>query len=209
VLSDGYLANGSEPWLIPDADKLPKIEAKFAVNPEGFAPYQRDDKTLSRPWAIPGTPGLEHRIGGLEKEHITGNVSYDPENHEFMVRMRQSKIDGIAEDIPPAVVEGDEKGDLLVVGWGGTYGAIRTAVEKKRSEGKSVSHLHLRHLNPFPKNLGEILYNYKSVVVAELNLGQLAKLLRAKYLVPAKSITKIQGLPFRAADLETSIEELL
>jgi len=209
VLSDGYLANGAEPWLIPDVASLPDISPAFRKDPEGFHPYLRDEKTLSRPWAIPGTPGLEHRIGGLEKQHITGNVSYDPENHEFMVRMRQAKIDGIAGDIPAAAVEGDPKGELLVVGWGGTYGAIRTAVERRREAGKPVSHLHLTYLNPFQNNLGEILYNFRQVLVPELNLGQLSRLLRAKYLIPAVSLNKIQGLPFRAAEIEKKIDELL
>ncbi|HLF14256.1 MAG TPA: 2-oxoacid:acceptor oxidoreductase subunit alpha [Bacteroidota bacterium] len=209
VLSDGYLANGAEPWLIPPADSLPDIRPAFRTDPKDFHPYSRDEKTLSRPWAIPGTPGLEHRIGGLEKQHISGNVSYDPENHEFMVRMRQAKIDGIAEDLPPAVVEGDRKGDLVVVGWGGSYGAIRTAVESRRAAGKSVSHLHLTYLNPFQKNLGEILYSFKQVLVPELNLGQLSKILRSKFLVPAISLNKIQGLPFQAAEIEKKIDELL
>lgn len=208
-LSDGYLANGAEPWLIPDVKSLPDISPKFRTDPSGFQPYSRDEKTLARPWAIPGTPGLEHRIGGLEKQHITGNVSYDPENHEFMVKMRQAKVDRIADDIPPAVVEGQEKGDLLVVGWGGTYGAIRTAVESKRKEGKSVSHLHLKYLNPFQSNLGQILYNFKNILVPEINLGQLSKMLRSKYLIPAVSLNKIQGLPFKASEIEKKIDELL
>ena len=208
-LSDGYLANGSEPWLIPSVNSLPDISPKFRTDPEGFHPYLRDEATLARPWAIPGTPGLEHRIGGLEKEHITGNVSYDPENHEFMVNLRQEKVDRIANDIPLAEVDGDEKGGLLVVGWGGTYGAIRTAVENKRREGRNVSHLHLRYLNPFQRNVGEILYNFKTVLVPELNLGQLAKLLRAKYLVPAITLSKVQGLPFKATEIEKKIDELL
>ncbi len=208
-LSDGYLANGAEPWLIPDVKSLPDISRKFRTEAEGFFPYLRDEKTLSRPWAIPGTPGLEHRIGGLEKQHITGNVSYDPENHEFMVKMRQAKVDRIAEDLPPAVVEGDQKGDLLVVGWGGTYGSIRSAVETKRREGKSVSHLHLKYLNPFQKNIGEILYNFKNVLVPELNLGQLSKLLRSKYLVPVMTLNKVQGLPFKAMEIENKIDEIL
>ena len=208
-LSDGYLANGAEPWLIPDVNSLADIPVKFRTEVEGFYPYLRDEKTLARPWAIPGTPGLEHRIGGLEKQHITGNVSYDPENHEFMIKMRQQKVDQIADDLPLAKVEGDEKGDLLVVGWGGTYGAIRTAVENKRREGKSVSHLHLKYVNPFQKNIGEILYNFKNVLIPELNLGQLAKLLRAKYLVPAISLNKMQGLPFKSIEIEKKIDELL
>ncbi len=208
-LSDGYLANGAEPWLIPPVDLLPDISPTFRTDPNGFFPYLRDEKTLSRPWAIPGTPGLEHRIGGLEKEHITGNVSYDTENHEFMVRMRQAKVDRIAEDIPLAKVEGDEKGDLLVLGWGGTYGAIRTAVEAKRKEGKSVSHLHLKYINPLQKNLGEILYNFKQILIPELNLGQLSKIIRSKYLLPTISLNKIQGLPFKSIEIETKIDELL
>lgn len=208
-LSDGYLANGAEPWMIPSVDSLPDISPTFRTDPEGFFPYLRDEKTLSRPWAIPGTPGLEHRIGGLEKQHITGNVSYDPENHELMVKMRQAKIDGIADDIPLAQVEGDTKGDLLVIGWGGTYGSIRTAVEAKRREGKSVSHLHLRYINPFQKNVGEILYNFKNILIPELNLGQLSKLLRAKYLVPAITMSKVQGLSFKSSEIEEKIDEIL
>lgn len=208
-LSDGYLANGAEPWLIPNPSSLPDISPKFRTDPDGFYPYLRDEKTLARPWAIPGTPGLEHRIGGLEKQHITGNVSYDPENHEFMVKMRQAKVEGIADDIPLAEVDGDSKGDVLVVGWGGTYGAIKTAVENKRREGKSVSHLHLKYLNPFQKNVGEILYNFKTILVPELNLGQLSKLLRSKYLVPAISLCKVQGLPFKSVEIEKKIDELL
>ncbi len=208
-LSDGYLANGAEPWLIPPVSSLPDISRSFRTDAEGFFPYSRDEKTLSRPWAIPGTPGLEHRIGGLEKQHITGDVSYDADNHEFMVRMRQAKIDGIADDIPPAKVDGAEKGDLLVVGWGGTYGAIRTAVENKRREGKSVYHLHLKYLNPLQKNLGDILYNFKNVLVPELNLGQLSKLLRAQYLLPTVGLNKVQGLPFKASEIEMKIDEIL
>jgi 2-oxoglutarate ferredoxin oxidoreductase subunit alpha len=209
LLTDGYLANGAEPWLIPLVNSLPDIGPTFHTDPEGFFPYSRDEKTLARPWAIPGTPGLEHRIGGLEKQHITGNVSYDPENHEFMVRMRQAKVDRIVEDIPPATIDGDAKGDVLVVGWGGTYGAIRTAVEVKRREGKSVSHLHIQYLNPFPKNLGELLYNFKTVLIPELNLGQLSKIIRAKYLIPTISLTKIQGLPFKSIEIEKKIDELI
>ncbi len=208
-LSDGYLANGAEPWLIPLVSSLPEIPVKFRTEVEGFFPYLRDEKTLARPWAIPGTPGLEHRIGGLEKQHITGNVSYDAENHEFMVRMRQSKVEGIANDLPPATVDGDKEGDVLVVGWGGTYGSIRSAVEAKRKEGKSVSHLHLRYLFPFQNNIGELLYNFKKILVPEINLGQLSKLLRAKYLLPVVSQTKVQGLPFRSDEIEHKIDELL
>jgi len=208
-LSDGYLANGAEPWMIPDVNSLPDLTPEFRTNPDGFYPYLRDEKTLARPWALPGFPGLEHRIGGLEKQHITGNVSYDPENHEFMVKIRAEKIERIANDIPPAEVEGDPEGELLVVGWGSTYGAIKSAVEKKRNEGKSVSMLHLRYLNPLQKNVGEILYRFKHILVPEMNLGQLAKILRAKYLVPAITLSKVQGLPFRAIEIEKKIDELL
>ncbi|MBF8247616.1 MAG: korA, partial [Bacteroidetes bacterium] len=208
-LSDGYLGNGSEPWLIPDFSKLPDISPTFRTEKEGFLPYLRDEATLSRPWAIPGTPGLEHRIGGLEKQHLTGNVNYEPPNHEFMVKLRTEKVERIANDIPLAEVEGDKKGDLLVVGWGSTYGAIRTAVTKLRQEKKSVSHLHLKHLNPLPKNVGEILYNFKHILVPEMNLGQLVKVLRAKYLVPALSVNKVQGLPFKASEIEDKIVEIL
>jgi len=208
-LSDGYLANGAEPWAIPDVHSLPDITPTFRTEAEGFHPYLRDEKTLSRPWAIPGFPGLEHRVGGLEKQHITGNVSYDPENHEFMVKIRQEKIDRITNDIPPATVEGDHEGDLLVVGWGSTYGAIKTAVDRKRGEGKSVSMLHLRYINPLQRNVGEILYKFKNVLIPELNLGQLAKILRAKYLVPTVTLSKVQGLPFKASEIEKKIDELL
>jgi len=208
-LSDGYLGNGSEPWLIPDFSKLPDISPTFRTEKDGFLPYLRDEATLSRPWAIPGTPGLEHRIGGLEKQHLSGNVNYEPENHEFMVKLRTEKVERIANDIPLAEVEGDKKGDLLVVGWGSTYGAIRTAVMRLRQNKKSVSHLHLKHLNPLPKNVGEILYNFKHILVPEMNLGQLVKVLRAKYLVPAFSVNKIQGLPFKASEIENKIVEIL
>jgi 2-oxoglutarate ferredoxin oxidoreductase subunit alpha len=209
LLTDGYLGNGSEPWLIPEYDKLPDISYPFTTNPEGFQPYARNEQTLSRPWAIPGTPGLEHRIGGLEKENITGNVSYDPENHDLMNHLRTEKIERIANDIPLAHVEGDPQGDVLVVGWGGTYGAIRTAVTSQREKGHSVSHLHLRYLNPLPKNLGDVLSKFKRILVPEINLGQLVKVLRAKYLVPATGFNRVRGLPFRSVELETEIEEIL
>ncbi|OGU18499.1 MAG: 2-oxoglutarate ferredoxin oxidoreductase subunit alpha [Ignavibacteria bacterium GWA2_55_25] len=208
-LSDGYLGNGSEPWLIPDYNALPEIAPKFRTEKEGFFPYSRDEQTLSRPWAIPGTPGLEHRIGGLEKQHITGNVNYEPLNHEFMIKMRAEKVERIANEIPLAEVEGDSQGDLLVVGWGGTYGSIKSAVAHHRQKGNSVSHLHLRWLNPMPRNVGEILYKFKHILVPELNLGQLVKVLRAKYLVPAVGLNKIQGLPFKSVEIENKIEEIL
>jgi 2-oxoglutarate ferredoxin oxidoreductase subunit alpha len=209
LLTDGYLGNGSEPWLIPDLDELPDISPQFVTSPEGFQPYSRDDATLSRPWAIPGTPGLEHRIGGLEKQNVTGNVSYDPENHDLMIRLRAEKIERIANDIPLAEVEGNPEGDLLVVGWGGTYGAIKSAVTRQRQKGHSVSHLHLRYLNPMPKNVGEVLGRFKRVLVPEINLGQLIKVLRSKYLVPAIGFNRVRGLPFRSVELEKEIEEIL
>ena len=208
-LTDGYLGNGSEPWLIPSFDKLPDISPKFRTDPNGFMPYLRDEKTLARPYAIPGTPGLEHRIGGLEKQNITGNVNYEPENHEFMVKLRAEKVERIANDIPLAKVEGDPKGEMLLVGWGGTYGAIKTAAINLRARGVNVSHLHLRHLNPMAKNVGEILYNFKQILVPELNMGQLVKVLRSKYLVPAIGLNKIQGQPFKSTEIEKKVEEML
>ncbi len=209
LLTDGYLANGSEPWMIPSMGSLPDISVPFRTEKDGFLPYSRDEKTLTRPWAIPGTPGLEHRIGGLEKAHLTGNVSYDPKNHEFMVRLRTEKVERIADDIPDAVVEGAPTGDVLVVGWGGTYGAIKSAVTKMQARGQKVSQMHVKHLNPMPKNVGDVLKNFRHVLVPELNLGQLLKVLRSKYLVPAVGLDKIQGLPFRSIEIETKIEELL
>ncbi|HTY09709.1 MAG TPA: 2-oxoacid:acceptor oxidoreductase subunit alpha [Bacteroidota bacterium] len=209
VLSDGYLGNGSEPWKLPNLADIPDISPKFRTDPNNYLPYLRNETTLAREWAIPGTPGLEHRIGGLEKQDKTGNVNYEPENHDKMVRLRAEKVERIANDIPLATVDGDEKGDLLVVGWGGTYGAIRSAVEAARAHGKSVSHLHLRHLNPLPKNVGEILYSFKHVLVPEINLGQLIKVLRSKYLVPAVGLNKVQGLPFKSSEIEAKIEEIL
>ena len=209
LLTDGYIANGSEPWLIPEVKDLKDISVKFRTDPDNYMPYLRDDVTLSREWAIPGTPGLEHRIGGLEKQDKTGNINYEPENHDKMIKLRASKIERIANDIPPAKVEGDEKGDILVVGWGGTYGTIKTAVERKRKEGKSVSHLHLHYINPLPKNVGEILSQFKYVLVPEINLGQLIKILRDKFLVPAIGLNKVQGLPFRSIEIEQKIDEIL
>lgn len=209
LLTDGYIANGSEPWLIPNVKDLPDISPKFRTDPNNYLPYLRDDITLSREWAIPGTPGLEHRIGGLEKQDKTGNINYEPENHDLMIKLRSEKVERIANDIPLAMVEGDEKGDLLVIGWGGTYGTIKTAVQHKRAQGKSVSHLHLRYINPLQKNVGEILYNFKHILVPEINLGQLIKILRSKFLVPAVGLNKIQGLPFKASEIEQKIDEIL
>ena len=208
-LSDGYLANGAEPWAIPAMEDLPKIEIKLAKDPSGFMPYARDEQTLARPYAIPGTPGLEHRIGGIEKQHLTGNVNYEPENHHFMVMLRQEKVNRAAQDIPPVEVFGDRTGKVLVLGWGSTYGSIASAVEKLRAEGKSVSSAHLRHLNPFPKNLGEVLSGFETVIVPEMNLGQLCTMIRAKYLVDAVSYSKVKGRPFQIREIVRKVEEYL
>ncbi len=208
-LTDGYLGNGAEPWRIPSVDDLPEIPSHFHKDPATFQPYERDQKTLARPWAIPGTPGLEHRIGGLEKKDITGNISYDPDNHDFMVKIREEKVERIADDIPLQTIDGDPEGALLIVGWGSSYGAIQEAVHKVRARGRAVSHVHLRYLNPFPKNLGEILYKFKTVLVPEINNGQLVKLLRAKYLVPAIGFNMIRGLPLRSEEIEEQIDTIL
>jgi 2-oxoglutarate/2-oxoacid ferredoxin oxidoreductase subunit alpha len=208
VLSDGYLANGAEPWRIPDVKDIPEIPVKFETNAEGFLPYRRDPVTLSRPWAIPGTKGLEHRLGGLEKQETTGNVNYEPLNHEKMVRMRAAKVEAIGQDVPDAEVAGDTNGDLLIVSWGSTYGAITAAVKAQRILGRRVGHVHLRYLNPLPQNLGEILARFEHVLVPEMNMGQLLWVLRAKYLVDAEGFNKIQGRPFKQAEIEAKIEEL-
>ncbi len=209
ILSDGYLANGAEPWRIPREEDLPAITVHRRTDPEGFLPYLRDERTLARPWAVPGTPGLEHRIGGLEKQDQTGNVSYDPANHEHMVRLRAEKIDRIAQDIPDLEILGQDEGKVLVVGWGGTYGAITSAVNRSIKAGKSVSAIHLRHLLPFPRNLGAILSRFQRVLVPELNLGQLSMLLRARFLLDVVSYPKMQGKPFTAQELEERIDDLL
>ena len=208
-LSDGYLANGAEPWALPEIADLPKIEVTFATDPTGFMPYARDPETLARPYAIPGTPGMEHRIGGIEKQHITGNVNYDPENHHLMVKLRQEKIDRVANDIPLVEVFGEATGKVLVLGWGSTYGSITSAVEKLQSEGKSVSSAHLRHLNPFPKNLGDVLAGFETVIVPEMNLGQLCTMIRAKYLVNAIAFSKVKGRPFQIREIVRKVEEYL
>jgi len=209
VLSDGYLANGAEPWRIPTAEEIPAIPVKFETNPEGFFPYKRDPQTLARPWAIPGTPGLEHRIGGIEKQDVTGNVNYEPLNHEKMVRIRAAKVEAIRQDIPNAVPTGDPEGDLLLISWGSTFGSVTQAVKEQREKGRKIGHLHLRHLNPLPANVGDVLKRYKKVLVPELNMGQLLWLLRAKYLVDAVGLNKIQGRPFKQNELEQKIEEML
>jgi len=209
LLSDGYIANGSEPWKIPDVNTLPDMETRILKKKEGFAPFNHGNPDLARPWALPGTPGMEHRIGGLEKWEETGHVSYDPENHQKMVELRQEKVDIIARDLPPAKPFGKESGDLLVIGWGGTHGALRSAVETAQSEGMSVSHLHLRHLNPLPQNLGEILVKFQKVMIAELNLGQLSNIIRAKFLVDAVGLNKVQGKPFSQTEVFNKITELV
>jgi 2-oxoglutarate ferredoxin oxidoreductase subunit alpha len=216
ILSDGYLANGSEPWRIPDVSGLPRLRDEFSFVPppsgagtEDFLPFQRDPQTLARPWAIPGTPGLEHRIGGIEKADVSGTISYDPDNHDRMVRLRQAKIDGIAADIGPLVVD-DPDGDarVLVLGWGSTFGSIGAAVRRVRVSGGKVAQAHLRHLSPFPANLGDVLAAYDKVLVPEINLGQLALLLRARYLTDVISYNRVRGLPFRAAELAAVIQDV-
>ncbi|MEO6393181.1 MAG: 2-oxoacid:acceptor oxidoreductase subunit alpha [Pyrinomonadaceae bacterium] len=208
-LSDGYLANGAEPWLLPKIEDLPDLKAKFVSDPTGFMPYARNEATLARPYAIPGTPGLEHRIGGIEKQHLTGNVNYDPENHHFMVLLRQEKIDRAAQDIPLIEVFGPTTGKVLVLGWGSTYGSITTAVEKMQRQGRSVSAAHLRYLNPFPSNLGEILAGFDTVIIPEMNLGQLCTMIRAKFLVDAVSFPKVKGRPFQIREIVAKVEEYL
>jgi len=208
-LSDGYLANGAEPWRVPNVEDLPEIKIQFADDPKNFMPYGRDKDTLARPYAIPGTPGLEHRIGGIEKEHLTGNVNYDPDNHHFMVKLRQEKIDRAANDMPLIEIFGEKTGKVLVLGWGSTYGSITSAVEKLQREGKSVSSAHLRYLNPFPKNLGEVLSGFQTVLVPEMNLGQLSTMVRAKYLVDAIAYSKAKGRPFQIREIVKKVEEYL
>jgi 2-oxoglutarate/2-oxoacid ferredoxin oxidoreductase subunit alpha len=209
VLSDGYLANGAEPWRIPNVEDLPEIPVLFETNPEDFHPYRRNSETLARPWAIPGTPGLEHRLGGLEKQDVTGNISYDPINHEHMVRTRAAKVEAIAQDIPDVVPEGDDSGDLLIVAWGSTHGPIAGALNSQRGKERRIGHVHLRYLNPLPRNLGEVIKRYRKVLVPEMNMGQLVMLLRAKYLVDAQGYNKIQGKPFKQSEIEEKIQEIL
>jgi 2-oxoglutarate ferredoxin oxidoreductase subunit alpha len=208
-LSDGSLANGSEPWRIPELDELPAIPVKFRTEKEGFFPYLRDPATLARPWAVPGTPGLEHRIGGIEKEDVTGNVSYDPQNHEKMVKLRAEKVARVADFIPEVEVMGPPKGDLLVVGWGSTYGAITTAVERVQARGGWVSSIHLRYLNPFPRNLLKVLQSFEKVLVVEMNLGQLRFLIQGNFALKTEGLNKVQGRPFRISEIEQRIEELI
>ncbi|MEX0610857.1 MAG: 2-oxoacid:acceptor oxidoreductase subunit alpha, partial [Pirellulales bacterium] len=211
LLTDGYIANGSEPWRIPNFTDLAKIEIKHPgprSNGDAFLPYERDER-LARPWALPGTPGLEHRIGGLEKQDITGNVSYDPANHQHMVNTRAQKVANIANDIPAQKLDGPASGELLVLSWGGTYGACATAAHTVQAKGKSVTHCHLRYLNPLPKELGDILKRFKKVLIPELNMGQLRTVIRAKYLVDAIGLNKVQGKPFSVAEVVEKIDSLL
>jgi 2-oxoglutarate ferredoxin oxidoreductase subunit alpha len=213
LLSDGYIANGAEPWKFPKSADLAPIEVKFKTElghgEDKFQPYLRDEK-LVRPWAIPGTPGLEHRIGGLEKQNITGNVNYEPENHQLMVKIREEKIEKIADYIPLQQLDsGPEKGDLLVLGWGSTFGSIKSAVSELQQEGYTVSHAHLRHMRPFPKNLGEILKNFKQVLIPEINNGQLIKIIRDQFFVDAKGYHKIMGIPITKTELVQKLREML
>jgi 2-oxoglutarate ferredoxin oxidoreductase subunit alpha len=212
LLTDGYLANSAEPWRIPSVGKLPNISVKFASQPnvgDDFWPFLRDDTTLARPWAIPGTPGLEHRIGGLEKADGTGNISYDPDNHHLMTQLRAAKIKAIEEDIEPLEFDADEGADVLILGWGGTYGAIGATVRRLRNRHKKIARAHLKHLNPFPKNTGEVLSRFDKIVVPEINMGQLARLIRAEFLIDVIAINKVRALPFRAGDLENEILKIM
>src|SRR4051812_37947210 len=209
LLSDAYLANGSEPWLLPNVDQIPGIDPAFAEPNGDFQPYLRDEETLARPWAIPGVAGLEHRIGGLEKQDVTGNVSYDPENHDRMVRLRAQKVAGIAQDIPELEVDDPDGAATLVLSWGGTYGSVAAGVRRVRGAGKKVAHAHLRHLNPFPRNTGEVLRRYEKVLVPEINLGQLQKLVRAEFLVDATGFNLVRGIPFRAGEVADAIDAMV
>ena len=209
LLSDAYLANGSEPWLLPDVGTIQPIDPNFAQANGEFQPYRRDEETLARPWAIPGTAGLEHRIGGLEKQDVTGNVSYDPENHDRMVRLRAQKVAGIAQDIPELDVDDPDAADTLVLSWGGTYGSVAAGVRRVRATGKKVAHAHLRYLNPFPRNTGEVLRGYEKILVPEINLGQLVKLIRAEFLVDATGFNLVRGIPFRAGEVAEAIDAMV
>tara|TARA_B100001142_G_C14332189_1_gene654555 strand:+ start:724 stop:2568 length:1845 start_codon:yes stop_codon:yes gene_type:complete len=207
LLSDGYIANGSEPWKIPDYNMLPDINTRKVNDVDGFSPYDHSNDNLSRPWATPGTAGLEHRIGGLEKWDNSGNISYDPENHDYMVKLRQKKVDVIADSLEEIQIFGEGNGELLVLGWGGTYGAIRSAVQRSKVEGKSVSHIHLRNLNPLPKDLGEKLEKYDNILIPELNSGQLNSIIRSKYLIDTKTLNKVEGKPFTPSEIYSSINQ--
>ncbi len=208
-LSDAFLATGSEPWRVPALSDLPDLRVPNATDPATYRPYARDPHTLARPWAVPGTPGLEHRIGGLEKADVLGHVSYDPDNHHRMQELRAAKVAGIADDIPPLEVFGPDRGELLILGWGSTYGAIRSAVERLTADGRSVAHAHLRHLNPFPKNTEAVLRSYRRVLVPEINLGQLLMLIRARYLIDAVGYNRVRGKPFRIAEIVDEATRIL
>jgi len=208
-LSDAFLATGAEPWKIPSIEDLPDISVSNWTDKETFHPYERDPKTLARKWAVPGTPGLEHRIGGLEKADITGNVSYDPENHHRMQLLRQAKVARMADDIAPLEVFGPDRGDLLILGWGSTYGAIRSAVERLTGQGRSVAHAHLRHLNPFPANTEKVLRSYRRVLIPEVNLGQLLMLIRSQFLIDAEGYDRVRGKPFTIAEIVAQAERIL
>ncbi len=209
LLTDGYLANGAQPWNVPDINTLPNIAAEQRTNPEGYQVYERDPETLARDWVVPGTAGMEHRIGGLEKDALTGNVSYDPDNHERMTHLRAEKVELITKEMGPLDLLGDESGDVLLVGWGGTFGALRQAAGVLREQGKRVSHVHLRYIHPLNPRLGPLLGNFQHVLVPELNMGQLSMVLRAKYLVDAKGLNKVQGLPFKVNEITSAVERLL
>ena len=209
LLTDGYIGQATEPWKIPDLKELPDITPEFATDPDTYAPYKRDPVTLSRPWAIPGVQGLEHRIGGLEKNDVTGHVSHDPMNHQRMVELRKEKVERIANDIPSAELFGDKEGDLLLLSWGSTYGAAKIAYDKLREEGKKLSFVHLRYLHPFPKNLGEILYSFKRILIPEMNMGQLKTIIQSTFMVPVIGMNKVQGNPFKAIEIEQKILELI
>lgn len=209
LLTDGYISQGTNPWRVPGLDELPDLTPTFVTDKEGFAPYKRDPETLARMWAVPGTPGLEHRIGGLEKEDITGNVSHDPLNHQKMVGLRAEKIERIANDIPDAKLQGEPGSDLLIIGWGGTFGAIEDAYNKLRAEGRKISYVHLKHINPLPKNLEDIISKFEIVLIPELNSGHLRYILQAKFLRTFIGLNKIQGLPLKAYEVEDKIIEIL
>ena len=209
LLTDGFLANAAEPWLLPKFAELPDIKVEFRTEPQGFFPYLRDEETLARPWVRPGTPGLEHRIGGIEKDYLTGNISYAPANHEQMARVRVRKLNKVTQDIPPTKIEGPDSGKLLVIGWGSTYGSIAAAVKEAQAKGQAVSHVHLRHLNPLPADLGDTLSRFEKILVVEMNLGQLVRLIRAEYLIDAIGLNKIQGRPFKVSEVSNRIARMM
>ena len=208
LLTDGYIGNGSEPWRVTTIEELPEFKANFRTDPQDFHPYVRDEK-LVRPWVKPGTPGMEHRIGGLEKQHIYGNISYDPDNHEFMVKTREQKIQNIANDIPELEVIGDKEAELLVMSWGSTFGAVASAVENQVAKGNKVAFAHFKYINPMPKNTEAVIKSYKKILVPEVNMGQLSKILRMNYVIEPIQFNKIKGTPFKAYEIEQKIEEIL